>query len=51
MAFKTITVPIASMEEAEESWKSYFHVSNAKNGCLIAPPRSGTFCCLVYRLQ
>lgn len=41
MAFKTILIPIMDMAEAEESWKSRFHVINSEIGCIIAPPRSG----------
>lgn len=43
MTFKTISIPIMGMEGADESWKTYFHTSNAKTGCLIGPPTKGVF--------
>lgn len=35
MEFKTISIPIMGMEGAVESWKTLFHTSNSKTGCLI----------------
>eukprot|EP00752_Nemacystus_decipiens_P010969 g9749.t1 len=48
MEFKTITIPIMDMEGAEESWKTFFHTSNSKTGCLIgAATKRGTVTAVV----
>lgn len=41
MEFKTIPIPIMGMEGADESWKTRFHVSNSKIGCIIGPSAPG----------